>query len=554
VAEEAARLTPPAKVALKERKDWTLIGTPQPRFDVPDKVQGKPIYGIDVRVPGMLYAAIVHCPVFTGTVRTLDSAKAAAMPGVRKIMTLPHAVAVVADGWWLANNAAQALDITWDEGKDGDLSSESVDAMLQEALHIPNAEVARREGDPISELRHATIRIEAEYSVPFLAHATMEPPNCTAHVTDDRVEVWAPTQDAELALSTAAETAGVPRSHAILHRTMLGGGFGRTGPVQDVVREAVLIAKEVGRPVQLIWSREQDLRHDFYRPPAQARLEAGLDADGTPVAWSIRVAGQSLMIAFAPELAGIEIEPVFLEAFVETWPYDVPNRLVEYAVRNTHVPIGALRGIYQGPNAFFRECFIDEMAFAARQDPYVFRRKLCAKKPRYVAALDAAAAAAGWQTSAPPGVFRGMAVNKSANTICAQVAEVSISDRGELHVHRFVTAIDPGLAVNPRTIEEQVQGAVAFGLTAALYGDITIRNGRVEQSNFHDYEILRMAEMPPVETVILQSGGAFGGVGEQALAPVAPALCNAVFAATGRRVRSLPLKGKDLRTRAAKAG
>ncbi len=546
VAEDAARLRPPSKVALKDRKDWKLIGTPQRCLDVPDKVEGKPIYGIDVRVPGMLYAAIVQCPVFQGKVRAVDSARAAAMTGVRRIVTLSDAVAVVADGWWQASRAAEALNVTWDEGANGRLSSAAVDVLLRDALGSGDIGVGRRDGDAATALGNATTRIEAEYSVPLLAHATMEPPNCTAHVAHGRVEVWTPTQDAELTLATAADAAGVPRQRVVVHRTMLGCGFGRS-QMQDFVRQAVLIAKEIGRPLQLLWSREQDIQHDFYRPPAMARMQAGLDADGLPTAWKIRIVGQSIAASLAPDIEGAEVEPVFLGGLTKTMPYEVPNLLVEYAVRNTPVPIGVLRGIYQAPNVFFRECFIDEMAQATKQDPYTFRRLLCAKRPRHLAVLDAAARRAGWQAPPSPGALRGIALDESANTVCAQVIEASVNERGDIHVHRVVSAIDPGIAVNPSTIEAQTQSAVAFGLTAALYGNIAVEDGRVVQSNFHDYEILRMADMPHVETVILQSGGAWGGIGEQPLAPVAPALCNALFAATGRRVRSLPLKEHNLR-------
>ena len=553
VAGAAARLPAPAQVALKERKDWTLIGTPQRRLDVRDKVAGKPIYGVDVRRPGMLYAAIVQCPVFKGTVRAVDSAKAAAMPGVRRIVTLPDAVAVVADGWWQASRAAEALGVTWDEGDNGRVSSAAIADRLREGLTGADAGIGRSEGDAAAGMRKAAIRIEADYAVPFLAHATMEPPNCTAHVFDGRVEVWAPTQHAELALATAADAAGVPRDRVMVHRTTLGGGFGRSGQVQDFVRQAVLIAREAGRPIQLLWSREQDVQHDFYRPPAMARMAAGLDAAGMPVAWTIRIAGQSILQALTPDVPGLGVEPSFLDGFTETMPYDVPNLLVEHAVRNGHVPIGPLRGIYQVPNAFFRECFIDEMALATGQDAYVFRRRLLAGKPRHLAVLDAAAAKAGWDRPSP-GVYRGIAIDESAHTVCAQVVEASVTPSGAVRVHRVVSAIDPGIAVNPLTIELQNQGAVAFGLSAALHGDIAIKDGRVVQSNFHDYETLRMADMPRVETVILQSGGAWGGVGEPPLAPVAPALCNAVFAASGTRVRSLPLKHHALRPPPASRG
>ena len=381
----------------------------------------------------------------------------------------------------------------------------------------------------------------------MVAHATMEPQNCTAHVANGRVEVWAPTQDGEAALTVAADTAGVPRGQVIVHQTMLGGGFGRRGPMQDFIREAVLIAKEVGRPVQLLWSREEDIRHDFYRPPAMARMTAGLDAAGMPIAWNVRISGQSIMMSFSPELEGTGVEPFFLDGFTETMPYAVPNYSVEYAVRNTAVPIGPIRGVYQVQNTFFRESFVDEMAHAAKLDPYAYRRKLFANKPRHLAVLDAAAAKAGWDAEPRPGIFRGIAINDSANSLCAQVVEVSADEKGAIRIHRVVSAIDPGVAINPMTIESQMQGGVVFALATALYGNINVKDGRVVESNFHDYAMLRMAEMPRIETVIVPSGRIWGGVGEQALPPIAPALCNALFAANGRRVRTLPIKPQDLR-------
>lgn len=554
VAGDAARLPPPRNVTLKDRKNWTLIGTRQRRLEIKAKVTGQPIYASDLRLPGMVYASIVQSPVFGGTVRAVDGTKALAMKGVRQIVRQPDFVAVVADGWWQAHRAAQALDVTWDERGNGTLSSAAIDDLLREALSAPDPGVAHKVGDVAAGLRSAVTHIKADYAMPFLAHATMETPNCTAHVVDDHVEVWAPTQDGDLALATAADAAGVPRDRAVFHKTHLGGGFGRSGPVQDFIRQAVLIAKEVGRPVKLQWSREDDIRHDFYRPPAMARMTAGLDASGMPVAWQVRIAGQSLMTAFAPEVAGLGVEPVFLEAFVDMMPYAVPNLRVEYQIRNTPVPIGPLRGIYQVPNTFFRECFIDEMAYAARQDAIEYRRRLCAHDPRVVRVLDALAKRSGWGTATPPGYGRGVAMNVSANTVCAQVFEIAVNDRGAIRVHRVVSAIDPGVAVNPLTIELQTQSAVVFGLSAALYGKIDIKDGRTVQSNLHDYELLQMAEMPRVETVVLESDGTWGGVGEQPLPPVAPALCNALFAATGRRVRSLPLREQNLRSRSASAG
>jgi isoquinoline 1-oxidoreductase beta subunit len=549
VAQAAAAVRPPARVKLKEPKDWKLIGTPQKRFDALDKITGQPIYGIDVRLPDMLYAAIRQCPVFRGSLQSLDETKLAGMKGVRSVVRLPDAVAVVAESWWQAQRALEALPVTWNSGGNGRVSSRTIEEALREGLGSPDG-TGRRDGDVTSGLAGAARRIDAEYSVPFLAHATMEPQNCTAHVGADQVELWAPTQDAETALATAADAAGLPRSKVVVHRTMLGGGFGRRGAIQDFVRQAVLIAKDVGSPVKLVWSREEDIARAFYRPMALARLTAGLDAAGMPSAWHVRIAGISLLASVIPEMNAV-IDRNFLQNFLEDMPYDIPNYLVDYAVRSTHVPVGIWRSIYYSQNAFFKESFIDEMAHAGGQDPYRFRRRLLKGKPKHLAVLDAAAIGAPWEQPPAPGIFRGIAINEACESICAQVVEASVSDAGAVRVHRVISAIDCGHVVNPLTVELQTQSAIVFALTAALYGEITIADGGVQQSNFHDYEMLRMADMPRVETVMVPSrdspGDAWGGIGEPPVAPLAPALCNAIFAATGRRVRSLPLKNHDLR-------
>ncbi len=547
VAEAAAALPPPANVALKGPKDWKLIGTPQKRFEVADKITGKPIYAIDVRVPDMLNAAIVQCPVFKGTLRSVDERALAAMKGVRRIVKLPDAVAVVADTWWQAKKAADALSVTWNFGDGVEVSSAAIRERLQSGLSATDAGIGRNIGNADAALAQAVKRVEADYEAPFLAHATMEPQNCTAHVTADRVEVWAPTQDAETALATAADAAGVPANRVVVHPMMLGGGFGRRGLVQDFVRQAVLIAKETGRPVKLLWSREEDIRHDFYRPVAAARMVAGLDADGMPVAWKIRTAGQSIIANIAPHILRFGADKNFLQGLLEDMPYDVPNYFVDFAMRNTHVPVGVWRGVNHSQNCFFKECFIDELAFAAGADPYHYRRKLLAKARRHLAVLDAAAARAGWDTPAPAGIARGIAHHESQGSVCAHVVEASVAPDGGVRVHRVVAAIDAGHVVNPLSVELQTESAIVFGLTAALYGEITIKDGQVEQSNFGDYQMLRMAEMPRIETIIVPSSGTWGGVGEPPLPPLAPALCNAIFAATGRRIRSLPLKNHDLR-------
>jgi isoquinoline 1-oxidoreductase beta subunit len=547
VAALAATMPPPAQVTLKDPKDWKLIGTRQRRLEVADKVTGKPIYGIDVRLPNMLYATIRQCPVFTGTLRSVDETRLAGIRGIRRVIKLKDAVAVVADSWWHASKAADALRVSWDFGDATDVSSATIHAALHEGLGAGDARAGRSDGNVDDALARAVKRIEANYEVPFLAHATMEPQNCTARVTADLVEIWVPTQDGETALAIAANAAGVPPSQVVVHKTMLGCGFGRRGIFQDFVRQAVLIAKEAGQPVKLVWTREEDTRHDFYRPVAAARMTAGLDADGTPIAWKIRTAGQSIIAAISPRVMQFGVDRNFLQGLLEDMPYEVPNYLVDFAMRNTTVPVGVWRSVNHSQNAFFKESFVDEMAHAAGIDPYLFRRKLLSAKPRQLAVLDAAATSAGWAAPAGSSLFRGIALHGSQGSICAQVVEISVDSAGKLRVHRVVSAIDAGHVVNPLTVELQTESAVVYALSAALYGEISVKGGQVEQSNFHDYPMLRLAEMPQVDTVIVASGGSWGGVGEIPVPPLAPALCNAIFSATGKRIRSLPLKNHDLR-------
>jgi isoquinoline 1-oxidoreductase subunit beta len=547
IAADAAAIAPPAQVALKDPKDWKLIGTRQNRLEVADKVTGKPIYAIDVRLPNMLYAAIVQCPVFKGTMRSVDESKLADLKGIRQVVKQTDSVAVVADTWWQAKKAAEVLPVTWNGGDNAGVSSGTIREEVRAGLSAADARVGRSDGDVDRALALAARRIEADYEVPFLAHATMEPQNCTAHVTAERAEIWAPTQDGETALAIAADASGLPPGKVVVHKMMLGCGFGRRGIFQDFVRQAVLIAKEVGQPVKLVWTREEDIRHDFYRPVAAARMTGGLDADGAPIAWKIRTAGQSIIAAVSPRVMQFGVDRNFLQGLLEDMPYDVPNYRVDFAMRNTHVPVGVWRSVNHSQNAFFKEGFVDELAHAAGSDPYLFRRNLLAKKPKQLAVLDAVAAKAGWGSPLPPGVFRGIAIHDSQNSVCAQVVEASVASDGKVHVHRVVSAIDAGHVVNPLTVELQTESAVVYGLTAALYGEITIANGQVEQSNFNDYPMLRLADMPRVETVIVASGGFWGGVGETPVPPLAPALCNAIFFATGKRIRSLPLKNHDLR-------
>ena len=546
VAAAAAKLPPPAEVKLKDPKDWTLIGTPQKRLDTEGKVTGKPIYGIDVRVPNMLYAAIVQCPVFGGTLKSYDDAKIRGMKGVHRVVALPDAAVVVADSWWQAKTAIDRLPVTWDDGQNGKVSSASIAEFLRAGLAAPDAAVLRQEGDVDKALAGAAKRIEAEYAAPFLAHATMEPQNCTAHVTPGKVEIWVPTQNAEAALAAAAAAAEIAPEKIVVHKMMLGGGFGRRGAVQDYVKQAVRVAKAVGQPVKLLWTREEDTRHDFYRPVAMAKFAAGLDASGMPIAWRVRVTGPSILANLFPQRLGGGVDKSFANGFTEEMAYAIPNYEVGYAMRATHVPVGFWRSVNHSQNGFFRECFIDEMAQVGGQDPYQFRRKLLAERPVELAVLDAAANKAGWGTPTPQGASRGIALVEAYGSLCAQVVEASVGAKGEVRVHRVVAAVDTGHVVNPAILRAQTESAIVYGLTAALYGLITIENGRVQQSNFDDYEMLRLDGMPVIETVLAPSGGFWGGGGEPPMPPLAPALCNAIFAATGRRIRSLPLKGQNL--------
>jgi isoquinoline 1-oxidoreductase subunit beta len=546
IAADAAAIEPPRAIDLKPPAEWTLLGTPQKRLDVRDKITGHPVYAIDVRLPGMLYAAIRHCPVFRGTLKSVDEASIQAVPGVRRVVRLEDAVAVVADSWWQANKAVQALRVTWDDEGHADLSTKSIGDFVRGGLDGPPGQVGRVDGDVDTALKSAVRRIQADYVVPFLAHATMEPQTCTAQVRSDGVEIWAPTQDASTALATAAIAAGVSDEKVKVNRTLLGGGFGRRGTIQEFVRQAVLIAREVDAPVKLVWSREEDVAHDLYRPFGMARMVAGLDAAGLPIAWSIRLAGPSFVAEILPGLGTSFVDRSFVSGLADEMGYDVPNYRVDYVVRETAVPLGVWRGINYTQNVFYKECFVDEMAHAAGIDPYRFRRQLLRNRPKNLAVLDAAATKAGWDTPLPPGVFRGIAVTEACGSYCAQVVEISAAD-GRVRVHRVVSALDCGHVVNPLTIAVQTEGSIVYALSAALYGEITIKNGAAEQSNFNDYRMLHIADMPEVDTVIVSGNDFWGGVGEPPVVPVAPALCNAVFAATGKRIRSLPLKNHDLR-------
>ncbi len=545
VAAKAAQQFPPDFVHLKHPRDWKLIGRPVKRLDTADKVMGKPVFGTDASLPDMLHASIRGCPVFGGKVEHYDEKLIKDQPGVRGVVNLGDAVAVIADTWWQAEQALKVLSIDWSEGNGAHVSSASILAGLRAGLDVPQAPVGAQAGDADGALTSATRTLSAEYYAPYLAHATMEPMTCTARITPGLVEVWAPTQNAEATLLTAARAADADPGRVRVHNTMLGGGFGRRGAFQDFTEQAVRIAKAVGRPVKLLWSREEDTRHDFYRPVSLARFTAGLDAHGMPVAWKVRVAGHSILHSIRPGSVQGGLDPAALQG-LDDIPYAIPNRRVEYAMRNFHVPVGFWRSVNHSQNAFFQECFLDELAHAAAQDPVALRRKLLAGRPKELAVLNAAAGKAGWGTPPAKGIHRGIALHSSFGTHVAQVAEISVGSDGTLRVHRVVCAIDSGHVVNPDTVAAQVESGIVYGLTAALYGEITIKDGRVEQGNFGDYPVLRMRDMPRVEVYPVPSGDFWGGIGEPPTPPIAPAVCNAIFAATGRRIRALPLSRQDL--------
>ena len=560
VAGAAAKLTPPADVALKDPKQWQLAGKRLARLDTLDKLTGKQVYGSDLQLPGLLNAAIRDCPVFGGKVKSFDAAAAMRRPGVKKVVRVgDSAVAVVADTWWRARSALEAMTIEWDEGPHAQASSAAFSAVMRAALDAPDAVVGNSNGDARAALATAARRIDAVYAYPHQNHATMETMNATARITlsaagtPERCEVWTPTQNGEAALAAAAEAAGLPPAQCEVYKLHLGGGFGRRGAVHDWVRQAVAIARELpGTPVKLIWSREEDMQHGRYHPATMCKLSAGLDAQGNLTALHMRIAGQSILAGVFPQNIKDGKDPVVFQGLNAPGPeasigYSVPHLLIDHAMRNPSVPPGFWRGVNLNQNAIYLECFIDEIAHATGQDPLALRRKLMTNHPKHLAVLNAVAERAGWGKPAPAGVFRGLAQTMGFGSYVAACAEVSVSEAGKLKIHRIVAATDCGHAVNPQQIEAQVEGSFVYGLSAALYGECTLKNGRIEQSNFNSYPVLHMDEMPAVETIVMPSGGFWGGVGEPTIAVAAPAVLNAIFAATGRRIRELPLKNQSLK-------
>ncbi len=549
VAAEAAKLPVPANVTVKTPAQWKLIGRGVKRLDTKEKLSGKLTYAIDVVLPDMLNASIAQCPVFGGKLKSFDADKIKTMPGVRHVVPVGDAaVAVVADKWYQANTALKALPIVWDEGANAAVDSKQIDLFLSAGLDAKDAALGQKKGDVEAGLKGAAKVVEAVYASPFQNHATLEPMNCTAKFADNKVEIWVASQNGDASLAAAAEAGGVPLSNVKVNKLHLGGGFGRRG-MQDYTTQAVLIAKQIpGRPIKLIWSREEDMQQGRYRPITQAKLKAGLDKDGNLTSLHARISGQSILAQVAPARMTNGIDTLAFQGWLadEFGYMGIPNLLIDMAIRNTHVPVGFWRGVNHNQNAVYMECFIDEIAAAAGKDPLDFRRTLLAKSPRHLAVLNAAAERADWGSPLPAGVFRGISQNCGFGAYTAAVAEVSVSKKGELTVHRIVAATDCGYAVNPDQIAAQVEGSFVYGLSALFSSEITIDKGRVAQSNFDNYEVMRLAQMPKVETVLVPSGGFWGGVGEPTIAVAAPAVLNAIFAATGKRVRSLPLTHHDL--------
>ena len=564
LVDKAAALPLPRKVELKDPKHFKLIGTPAKRLDAPDKVNGTALFGIDVKVPGMKVATLAACPVFGGKLASVDDSKAKAIKGVHQVVRLNDAAAVVADHMWAAKQGLAALDIRWDEGPNAKLSTADIVQQLAAASQRPGV-VARREGDPAKAMASATQKIEAVYEVPFLAHATMEPVNCTVHVRPDGCDIWVGTQVPTFAQTAAAKLTGLPPERVRVHNHLLGGGFGRRLEVDFIVR-AVEIAKQVAGPVKVVWTREEDIQHDMYRPYYYDRIAAGLDEHGKPIAWTHRITGSSIMARVTSELfpktlrvmraaglhnlvamvRGLDVDAV--DGAAEP-PYALANIRVEYVRQEPPgIPTAFWRGVGPTHNVFVVESFIDELAAAAKQDPFEYRRALLDKSPRAKAVLELAAERAGWGKPLPLRSGRGIALlHAFGETYIAEVAEVSVSKEGDVRVQRVVCAVDCGTIVNPDTVKAQMESGIIFGITAALFGEITIKDGRVEQGNFDDYQMLRINQAPSIDVHLVKSTEAPGGVGEPGTSAVIPAVTNAIFAATGKRVRKLPIDSAQLK-------
>jgi isoquinoline 1-oxidoreductase subunit beta len=550
VADAAGKLKAPEKVALKDPKDWKLVGKAVPRFDIPGKVVGAPMYGIDVVRPGMVHAAIAQCPVFGGKLKTIDAASLEAakkMKGIADVLAMEDYVAVTGNNWWRCNQAVKSLKIDWDVGANGNVSSESIKKYLQDGVSKP-ATLAKAVGDYEKAYADSPIKHEAEFYAPYLDHTPMEPMNCTVEIKDGFVTLWVPTQSAESSAAAAARAANVAPEKIEVFRQQLGGGFGRRGAFQDFTRQAVEIAMKVNKPVKLLWSREEDIQHGHYRPATVARVQGALDKEGKLVALSARVGVQSILervrVEALRKVDGGVVDPQACVSFDDS-AYAIPHIRAEHFYAKTHVPVGFWRAVAHSQNPVFRECFFDEIAAKGKRDPYEFRREMlmgtsdAAKRDRAV--LETVAKAAEWSKPMPANHFRGIALQDAYGSHAASVIEIEKLANGKLKIKRVVVAVDPGNVAHADAAKAQIEGCVIYGLTAVLYGEITIKNGRVEQSNFNDYPMMKISETPKIVALLVPSGGFWGGMGEPPMAPLAPALLNAIFAATGKMHRSLPL-------------
>ena len=547
--EEAAKITPPASPKLKDPKDFRYIGKSVKRLDSPQKVNGTGVFGIDVKVPGMLTASILRSPVIGGKVANIDDGAAKAIRGVRNVVRLDSGVAVVADNYWAAKKGRDALRVTWDEGAMNGVSSDALFKASVEAAASGKGIEAKKVGDVSAGRSKATKVVDAVYYAPYLAHATMEPMNATADVRVDGCEVWSGVQAQMVVQNAVAKLLGIAPEKVKVNNTLLGGGFGRR--LGDYVMDAVRLSKQVGKPVKVVWTREDDMHGDFYRPSSYNVMSAGLDSTGKPVFWRHRIVSPSIMASLGPSLFGFTPPADKLDNSAtegaHTLPYDTQNLFVDWVPISQGVPVGFWRSVGSSHTAFSTECFLDEIAHAAGKDPLEFRISLLDKHPRYIGVLTLAAERAEWSKPLKKGIGRGIAVHESFDSYVAQVAEVSVGTDGTVRVHRVVCAVDCGQVVNPDTVNAQMEGGIVYGLTAALYGEITLKNGRVEQRNFYDYKMLRMNEMPKVEVYIVPSTEKHGGVGEPGTPPIAPAVVNAIFSATGKRIRRLPIRREELR-------
>ncbi|WP_441230454.1 molybdopterin cofactor-binding domain-containing protein [Tardiphaga sp. 215_C5_N2_1] len=552
VAEAAAKLQPPTDVKLKDPKDWTIAGKPLKRLDTVEKTNGKMVYGADIKLPGMLNAAIKDCPVFGGTLKSFDDSKILGMKGVKKVVRVgDSAVAVVADTWWHAKSALEAMPVVWDDGKNASVSSESIAKWLQEGLDAAQpAFVGNKAGDVKAAFAGAAKTVEAVYAYPYQNHATMEPMNATVLYTPEKCEVWTGTQNGEAVFAAAVEASGLPSDKCEVYKIMPGGGFGRRG-MTDYVRQAVAIAKQMpGTPIKLMWSREEDMLHGRYHPITQSKLVGAFDADNNLIGLHMRISGQSILASVRPEGMQNGMDPVTFQGLNASGEaaigYTVPNLLIDHSMRNPHVPPGFWRGVNVNQNAIYLESFMDELAHSVGQDPLEFRRKLMTKHPKHLAVLNAVAERIGWTTPAPQGVFRGICQHMGFGSYVAAATEISVTGSNKIKIHRIVAATDPGYAVNPWQIDRQIAGSFVYGLSALFYGECTVKGGRIEQENFDTYQSMTMKEMPKVESILMPSGGFWGGVGEPTICVAAPAVLNAYFAATGKRIRSVPLKNHDI--------